>query len=88
MKSQKAEKLRKTIEKAIDNAKADKEKVHYRKGSKEERCGECEYVIDWTHPHKCKLVQGEIDPKWVCDLFEKEGETPEEEEKEDEFDED
>jgi hypothetical protein len=43
-----------------------KEDANYREGTAFERCGKCQYYSN----HRCKIVDGDIEPMMLCDHFE------------------
>ena len=53
--------------------KLSKESVDYSKGTAEKHCGICQHFRKYGHDHsgKCGIVEGEIDPEYWCDKFEK-----------------
>ncbi len=45
-----------------------KENVDYREGDEDEKCGACKFFLGY--PQACVLVEGRIEPEYVCDYFE------------------
>lgn len=51
-----------------EDYRVSKQKVGYKRSdSADERCGKCWF---FKHPGHCRKVEGNINPDFVCDLFE------------------
>lgn len=52
----------------VNYPRKSKEAAGYTEGSKDERCGACKFYLGY--PQACVLVEGRIEPEYVCDYFE------------------
>lgn len=60
--------VRKAVESFMKAAKHDKDSVAYRASDGGDSCAMCEYFMQDGH---CRLVEGDISPNYVCDMFDK-----------------